>query len=98
MIFTDFHITVMTEQHEFVCYGRPGDSAVFGDIHASSVFMSSGLVCRVYLKAVRLSGFILLNFWKKAICMGLDLGSMREILYTKSRGNDTGCGFVSNSK
>lgn len=38
------------------------------------------------------------EFLEKAICMELDFGSMRDILYTKRRVNDAGCGFVSISK
>jgi hypothetical protein len=72
MTFTDFQITVIIEQHEFLCYGRPGESAIFGDIHANPVSVSSGLVSMVSLKAVRLSGFILLSmsFWKKKFAWG----------------------------
>jgi len=72
MTFADFQITVIIEQHDFFSYGRPGESAVFGDIHASPVSMSSGVVSRVSLKALRLSGFILLSmsFWKKKFAWG----------------------------
>jgi len=35
------------------------------------------------------------EFLEKEICMGLDLGSK---LYSKSRVNDTGYGFVNNCK
>lgn len=62
MTFTDFRLTVIIEQHEFFSYGRPGESAIFGDIHASPVSVSTGVVSRVSLTVVGLSGFILLSW------------------------------------
>jgi hypothetical protein len=72
MTFTDFQIKVIIEQHEFFSYGRPGESAIFGDIHTSPVSVSSVVVSRVSLKAVRLSGFILLSMSirKKKFALG----------------------------
>jgi len=56
----------------FFSYCRLDESVVFGDIHASPVSMSSGVISRVSLKAVMLLGFMLLSvsFWKKKFAWG----------------------------